>query len=223
MDFRFSTLDEATALAMTYTPSATTEDRLLFRTWVHQALMQIGPTSHWVKIATLTPKNGSFEKPKDMASPISIALYAGDTEVSYTYHQSAGGRIHTNRYDIHENVVDSELVGRVDLSDDAYYYHLGDNGSMVTSMMIRYYAMPVDRNGELLIPEDNLFACAMFCKWSWSMRKGDNQSEQMNARDTWHRELGSIRGKNKMPNMHRATEFFKRYASMINSFKPKTF
>lgn len=222
MDYRFSTLDEATALAMTYTPSATTEDRLMFRTWVWEAVKQIGPTLHWIKTANLVPKNGSFEKPKDLASTISIALYAGDTEVSYNY-EPAGGRIHTNRYDIHENLVSTELVGRVDLSDDAYYFHLGDNGDMVTKMKIRYYALPLDRNGELLIPEDNLFATSMFCKWSWSMRKGDNQSEQMNARDTWYRELSSIKGRNKMPSRLRASEFFKSYASLINSYKPNTF
>lgn len=223
MDYRFATLDEATALAMTYTPSASTEDRLLFRTWVWEALKQIGPTSHWVKVAELVPKNGSFKKPDDMASAISIGLYAGTEEVKYNYEPEAGGRVHVDRFQIHDNLVDNQVVGRVDLTDDAYYYHLGDNGSMVTKMMIRYYALPVDRNGELLIPEDNLFAVAMFCKWSWTMRKGDNQSEQLNARDTWYRELGSIKGKNKMPSMHRAAEFFKNYASLLNSYRPNTF
>lgn len=208
---------------MTYTPGATTEDRLLFRTWVYEALKAIGPTTHWVKTAQLVPKNGSFEKPKDMASPLSIALFAGDTELNFKYEPAAEGRIHVDRYEVHDNLVNNQAMGRVDLSDDAYYFHVGTNGNAVTSMVIRYYAMPVDRNKELLIPEDNLFAVAMFCKWSWTMRKGDNQSEQMNARDTWYRELASIKGKNKMPSMFRANEFFKSYASLINSFKPNTF
>lgn len=223
MDYRFVTMDEVTALAMTYTPSANNEDRLLFRTWAYEAVKQIGPYHAWVKTAELLPKNGSFQKPKDLVSTQSIALFAGDTELKYNYAPAAGGRIHVDRYEVHDNLIDNTVVGRVDLSEDAYYFHLGTNGNHVTRALIRYYAVPTDRNGELLIPDDHQFAIAMFCKWSWSMRKGDNQSEQMNCQATWERELGKVRGKNKMPSVLRATEFAKSYMSLINSFKGQTF
>lgn len=220
MDYRFTNIEEVTASAYLVCPGATQEDRLIFRQWVWEGIKQIGPTSHWIKTCELKPKNLSFKKPDDLASTVSIGLYnSADGELKYTYH-GQGGRVHIDRFDTHSASTSEEVTGRIDLSEDAYYYHLGSNGSDVAYAKVRYLAMPVDKNKLPLIPEDQVFALTMFCRWMWALRKGDNQSEIELARDTWFREKDRIFGANKMPSVYRATQFAKnRFLSLINSFK----
>lgn len=223
MDYRYVTMQEATATAMLMCGGATQEDRLIFQTFVWEAMKHIGPTRHWIKVCKLTPKNGDFKKPKDLASTVDFALFdASNVEITYNYFYGAE-RIHTDRYTIHDNLVDGTLTGRVDISEDGYYFHMGNNADLVAYMELRYLALPINEENELVIPEDNIFAIAMFCRWAWSMRRNDNQSEIMNNRDTWYRERDRIYGNNKMPSVKQAKEFAKHYMSLINSYKPNVF
>jgi hypothetical protein len=219
MDYRFTTLDEAVATAMTITPGATDEHKTVFRQWVWEGLKQIGPTNHWVKTCELRPKNFSFKKPSDLASTLAIALYdTGGAEIAYNW-QETGGRVHTDR-----SAVRSGGNGLIDLSEDAYYFHMSSDAVNVGYAVIRYLATPVDSNGLPLIPEDHVLALSMFCRWLWAMRNGTNQSEIQLSRDTWYREKDRIFGDNKMPSVFRANQFAKnKFLSLINSFKPNSY
>jgi len=224
MDYRFAKMDEVVATAMTLTPGATDEHRVIFRQWCWEGVKQIGPTTHWLKTCNLKVKNLTFKKPSDLASTINVGLYnSSDQELSFEWNIGVG-RVHTDRELLHSVTSQEEVTGRIDLSEDAYYFHLGSNGSEVDHMLLRYLAMPVDTNGEMLIPEDNMFAITMFIRWMWSMRKGDNQSEIELSRDTWFREKDRIYGNNKMPSVLRANEFaLNKFMSLLNSFKPNRF
>jgi len=224
MDYRFAKMDEVTASAMLICGGATAEDRVIFRQWAWQAQLQIGCTAQWLKTCKLNAKNLSFRKPGDLASTVNVALYnAADQELKFEWNIGVG-RIHTDREVLHSAGTQEAVTGRIDLSEDAYYFHLGSNGGDVDYMLIRYLASPIDTNGELLTPEDNILAVTMYIRWMWSLRKGDNQSEIELARDTWYREKDRIYGDNKMPSVLRANEFaLNRFLSLINSYKTKNF
>lgn len=223
MDYRFAPIDEVVSSAVLICPGATDEHRVIFKQWVWTALLQIGPTSHWVKTCRINPKNRSFKKPQDLASVRDIGLYdATGAEVFYEW-KGEGGEVHSDRESVHLLVGESDRPMPVYLSEDAYYFHLSSNSPDVDHMMIRYLALPTDTNGLPLIPEDNIFAITMFIRWMWSLRKNDNQAEQMNARDTWYREKDRIFGDNKMPSWFRAKEFGHKFLSLINGYKTKTF
>jgi hypothetical protein len=221
MDYRFAPMEEVVATAMTIVPGATQEHQVLFRQWVWEAVKQIGPTTHWVKTCEIKAKNLSIPKPKDLASTLTIGLFdESGHEIHYTW-QGYGDRVHIDRFQNHALLTREDATFRIDLSEDAYYFHIGTNGKSVAYAKLRYLALPIDSDSKLLIPEDNILACATFCRWMWAMRKGDNQSEIDLSRDTWYRERDRIYGDNKMPSVMQANHFaMNRYLSLINSFKP---
>jgi hypothetical protein len=220
MDSRLLNIDETTASCMAIIKSATDEDRLLFRAWVAECLNQIGPNVAWRENCELTPKSGSVRKPNNHVGTLELGLYdAAGTELRYNFIAKSSARIHTNRFEIRDNLVDTTITGRVDVSEDAYYFHLGTNGTAVDHVKLSYLAMPTDRDGMPMIPENNLTAYKMFCKWQWAMREDTNQSAIAQSYDMWLREFGMARGKNKTPDIHRATQAMKKYLSMISAPK----
>lgn len=224
MDYRFATLDEVTAGAVLVCPGANDHDRVKFRYWVYEALKHIGPTGHWVKNCKLTPKNRSFKKPDDLASTVSVALYdSSNSELQFEYFHEGAGRVHADRQYTHQIGSQQTTYFRPTLSEDAYYFHLDSNSNDVAYMMLRYYAMPIDANKQLLVPEDSMLACQMFCRFMWSLAKGDNQSEIELSRDTWFRERDRVYGNNKMPSVFQAHQFAKKYLSLLNQYKPERF
>lgn len=223
MEYRFAPMSEVVDTATLICAGATDEDRVIFRQWAFLGMMQIGPTKHWIKTCRIENKGGFMRKPKDFASLVSLGLYdSSDAELRYEFF-GEGARVHTDRTTTHALVGQDEPIGLIDLSEDAYNFILGSNGTDVDHALLRYLALPVDTNGELLIPEDNIFAVTTFIRWNWAMRKGDNQSEIQLARDTWYREKDRIYGDNKMPSTFDAKEFGKKYLSLIQGYKPDRF
>lgn len=223
MEYRFAPIDEVVSSAVLICPGATDEHRVIFKQWVWESIKQIGPTSHWVKTCKVNAKNRSFKKPDDLSSVLDLGLYnSSDSELAFEW-MGEGGQVHADRTTTHATVSQQEVSSKIFLSEDAYYFHLSSNSPEATYMLIRYLAMPTDESGFPLIPEDNIFAITMFIRWMWSLRKNDNQAEQMNARDTWYREKDRIYGDNKIPSWFRAKEFGHKFLSLINGYKTKRF
>jgi hypothetical protein len=218
MESRQLTIDEVTASVMNVVGEATNEDRLLFKQWVAECAQNLGANSTWMKNCELLPKDGSFLKPKDLTATVDLALYAGTTEVRHKFIANSPGRIHVDRNQINATVSSTTTdYSVVDLSEDVYYFHLGNGGTQVTKMKISYLAIPVDREGFPLTPESNLDAYKMYCRWMWALRQNSNQSFINQSYDMWLRERERARGRNKMPDRFRANEFFKKYLSMVNA------
>lgn len=223
MEYRLATLEEVVDTATLICKGATDEDRLIFRQWAWLGLMQIGPTTHWVKTCRIDAKNLSIRKPKDYASKIAVALYdSSDQELRYEFF-GEGARVHTDRQTVHSSTSQEQVTGLITLSEDSYYFHLGTFGDRVSYAQIRYLALPVDSNGLIMIPEDNILAVTMFIRWHWAMRQRENQAEIELARDTWFKEKDRIYGDNKMPSYFDAKEFGKKWLSLINGYKPDRF
>jgi hypothetical protein len=213
-------IDEVTAASMAVIEEATQEDRNLFRAWVVECMKDIGPNSSWYKRCELKPKNSSLKKPADHTATVDIALFdSSDNELLYTYVPNLAGRVHPDRFALYDNVTDSTRTTKVDISEDAFFYHLGTNASLVDSALIGYLAMPVDRDGMPMVPENQLTAYKMFCRWNFAMRKNNNQSFIEQAYGMWLKERDRAKGRGKMPDPFRGVQIFKKYLSLVGTPK----
>lgn len=211
-------IDEVTAASMAVIGEATNEDRNLFRAWVVECMKDIGPNHSWYKRCELKPKNGSLKKPSDHTATVDIALFdTTSNPLEYTYVPNLAGRVHPDRFTLYDNLTEDTRTAKVDISEDAYYYHLGTNSDLVDSALIGYLAMPVDRDGMPMVPENQLTAYKMFCRWNFAMRKNNNQSFIEQAYGMWLKERDRAKGKGKMPDPFRGKQIFKKYLSMFNT------
>lgn len=219
----FLDFKQVLAFSLTTCKGATAEDRLFFSAWIPAAMRDIGPSKDWYKVDVLYPKDFSFKKPDDLVSTCMIALYdSSDQQIKYNYNPGSK-RIVPNRFLINTSESTQEITGRIDLSEDSHYFHMGSNGADVSYAMIRYLAMPVDSDGFPMIPEDHLMAYEAYCKYMWSRRENDNQSAIAQNYDIWLRERDRIKGRNKMPSMLEAEGIFSRYLSLIHAPIPASF
>lgn len=227
MESRQLTIDEVTSSVMLVVKEATSEDRLMFKQWVAECMQDIGPSSFWFKSCDLEVHDGSIRKPKDLTSTIDLALYdSAGKELVFKFIANSPGRIHVDRFSINatsitNTVLTSSVLNftNIDLSEDVYYFHLGGTSADVLSVdhaRISYMAMPVDRQSFPLIPESNLTAYKMFCRWMWSLRQNNNQSFIAQCESSWLMQRNMARGKNKLLDPMRAAEFFKSYLSMVS-------
>lgn len=218
MESRQLTIDEVTSSVMTIIGESTNEDRLLFKQWVAECAQNLGANSTWMKNCELKPKDGSFQKPKDLTATIDLALYdSSGRELTHRFIGNSPGRIHVDRNVINATISSTNVSSIIDLSEDVYYFHMGNGGDQVATMQISYMAIPVDRQGFPLVPESNLDAYKMYCRWMWSLRQNNNQSFIAQSYEMWLRERERARGRNKMPDRFRANAFFKSYLSMVSA------
>jgi len=220
METRQLNINEVTSSVMNVVGEATNEDRLMFKQWVAECMQELGPSSIQLKKVEIEPVDLSFRKPEDLTATVDLALYdVNGNELFYNFIANSPGRIHVDRFAVNASLIIGTSVAtfaKVDLSEDVYYFHLGSNGSNVSKMLLSYMAMPVDRQGFPLIPESNLTAYKMFCRWMWALRQNSNQSFIAQAYDMWLREKDRARGRNKMVDPMRAEQFFKKYMSLVS-------
>lgn len=209
-------INSVTAFCMTTCKTATPEDRLFMRSWVVAAVRDIGPSTKWYKVDKLYPKDFVLCKPDDLVSTASIALYdCNGGEIPFRYNAGTK-RIHTDRFLINTETAVQARGAYIDLSEDSFYFYLSSNAVDVAYAEIRYLAMPTDRDGFPLIPEDHLLAYEAFCRWMWGKRQDDNRSKIDQDYSFWVRERDRIKGKQKLPSILEGEAIFKRYLSMIS-------
>lgn len=213
-------LKEATAFAMSTIATATDEDRNIFGAWICESIKIIGPNRQWLQECILYPEDGSMRKPREMSNVVDIALYdSSNCELIFTYHPDTPSRIHIDRFQIHDITVQNQAFNRIDLSEDAFYFNLGDPQNRVSYAKIRYFAIPTDGNGDLLIPDLYRLPLAIFCRYMWSMRKNDNRSEIDQNYSMWLKESDRVRGRMKMPNQLEARAIASAWLNLFNTAK----
>jgi hypothetical protein len=143
-----------------------------------------------------------------MAKGIDLALYDGSgNEYQYKY-QFGKKRIHIN--------TTTGEQSKIDVSEDAYYYHLGTNASNIAYAKLRYYAYPIDDENNPMFPNHHMLALMMFIKWMWELRKNDNQSAIGMAEGNWIKQSTKAKAANKMPDMLKGKEIATTWMSMID-------
>lgn len=205
----YSTIDEITAEAMSIIPNATTTDRLVARQWAYRALTKIGPFKQSVTNDKIDVCDLSIEKPCDYQEAIDLVLYdTNDKEVNYVY-RGRGKGVHSKQ----------ENENLIHLSEDAYHWHLSSDAEHVKYCLVRYWNLPIDKDGSLLIPEDYTLAIIYFIRFMHSLKRNENQSEIQQNRDMWLRERREARGKNKMPSMLEGEQIMKSWMSMLTTYQ----
>jgi len=220
----FVSVKQVAATAKSIIEDADIMDRAYFDEWIWLGLKELGPNTAWVSPpTTIYPNNLELQKPKDMYSPISIGLFnSGGQELRYTY-RGIGTRVHdSGNNNIDAGIYAPEFGAPIDLSEDAYYFHLGTNGGSVSYAKIVYWKYPVDEVGNLLIPEDDVLPLAFFVKYMWYCRK-DDKAGMGQWNNKWIAARNEARGSHKIPSELQGTEIARTFNSMIQKMRFKTF
>lgn len=219
----FAPVDRVIALAMSTLESADTIDRAYFKEWAYEGLKQLGPSTSWYAEAVLYPTELAMRKPEDMYEVIDIALYdSSGAELKFAF-RGLGTRVHGSDNSLLNNDTYAPVLGApIDLSEDGYYFHIGSNGSSVAYAKVKYWRYPVDEQGQLLIPEDDVFCLALFCRYCFYMRKDDKTGMAM-AKNSWIAARNEQRSAHKLPSMLEGTEIARSWNSMIKKIRFKKF
>lgn len=219
----FVSAKQVIATAKSVLEGADTIDRSFFKEWVYLGLQELGPNISWFGNARVTPIDYSIQKPSDLHSTISIALYdSEDKEIRFVY-RGLGARIHESDNElVNDGTYAPALGAPVDLSEDAYYYNLGtsEGAQRVSYALIKYFRLPVDEEGDLMVPESDVLALVFFIRYMWYFRKDDKQGIQL-MHPLWIARRNETRASHNIPDMMVATEIARTFNSMIQkqSFK----
>jgi len=221
----FVPASDVIATAKSVLEGADTIDRAFFHQWVYLGLKELGPNMSWFGEATIYPVEYSLRKPADLYSTIDISLYDNqDKEIRFVY-RGKGSRIHESDSElINDGTYAPSLGAPVDLSEDIYYYNLGssEGAQRVSYAKIKYFRMPVDENGDLMVPESDVFPLTLFLRYMWYMRKDDKQGISM-AHPVWIAARNEARTAHKIPDMLLAGEIARTFNSMIPKQRFKQF
>lgn len=216
----FTNIDRVVALATSGIKNVTPADRAFFNEWIVEGLKQIGPTTSWIsEPVTLYPTELSMRKPQDMYEPIDIALFdSAGGEIRYIFrgqskriHASPSNLINTGQYV-------PELGAVVDLSEDAYYFHLGSNGTNVAYAQLVYYKIPTDLEGNLIVSEKEIFALTCFIDYMMSKRNSEKQYVAMYW-NMFKQAAKETRAELKLPHKMAMDETARSWNSMIKKIR----
>lgn len=193
------------------------------RQFIWRFVVDLPITDDSLKVSKVTPKNLILKKPDDMRRALDIALYDNaDSLIPHKFH-SGKSRIYPNTesYQITTNEGTDEeetYYVPVDLSEDGQAFYLGTNGSTVSYALIRYFAYPLDKSGQPMIREEAVEAATLYCRYKWSLRKNENQSEIANNERMYKMEADRCRARLKSFDM--SDEHRKAIAASMNRLMP---
>lgn len=226
MSIEYVDMNAAIAEALSITPQSDAADWSFARQWCVTAIEQLGTSEDEIKVAQILNQNLVAPKPDDMRQFIELALY--DANGNYIPHEFRAGRkrMYPDLRIFPVQIVSSTATGGiqnfvpVDVSEDQYNFFLGTNGTMVSYVMVRYFAYPVDSNGLPMIRLDEKFAVMSYIKWCKASRKGDNQSEIQLMWQQWAVQADRARAHKKASSLNndKAIGIARRWVRLIPNF-----
>lgn len=228
---KYVSLDEVTALAESLSANVTDREKAFFPQWAFEALPFLGIADDEIEVCVIKPKELVAPKPKDLRVLIDIALYAEDVsavpptkdiELPHIFRTGKKRINQVTRYpnDINIDGTSSEFV---DVSEDQKHIILGTNGKHVKSIMIRYFAYPLDERGQPMFRQDDKIAVAWFIKWMLASRREENQSAIQNAWGFWARYADLAKARSKMIHHEQAKTTMRKFVNLIPSYNQKDF
>ena len=197
------------------------------RQFIWRFVVDLPITDDSMKVAKVFPKNLILKKPADMRRGLDIALYnSADCLIPHKFH-SGKSRIYPNTEEFSYSVTTNEGTDDeetttyylpVDLSEDGQAYYIGTNGTEVAYAQIRYFAYPLDKAGQPMIREEAVEAATLFCRYKWSLRVNQNQSEIANNERMYKMEADRCRARLKSLDM--SDEHRKAIAASMNRMMP---
>jgi hypothetical protein len=220
----FSSIDEATALAKSICGNATEEDETLFRQWCWEGMLMFGVSEDEIKVCSIIPKNGLAKKPEDCRRILDLALYDSQGCLIPSVFRPGKRRLYPISSPTNVIVSDDTIIPLwVDTSEDMYNITLGSNSDCVSVVGIRYFAYPLDAQGLPLIRQNEALPLSYFCKFMWSMRKNENQSEIANNEQRWLRACDTIRASKKMISQEQMKTIARAWRSLIPNLNDNQF
>jgi hypothetical protein len=153
-----------------------------------------------------------------MWKPIDIALFtASNKELRFSY-KGMGSRIHSGRNSLITDGQYSPMQGAaVDLSEDAYSFHLGSNGGDVSYAVLKYWKLPIDVDGLPIIPEGLVLAIALFIRWMYAIKMNENQSDRQLSEASYKVERAKARSEGNMPSGIEMEQLAKEWSSLLGA------
>jgi hypothetical protein len=220
---RFLSLDEVVAEAMSIIPGASSEEQLLAKQWAYVGLRDLGPSRDYIEVATLYPEDLTMRKPDDLYRTIDMALFNSSNQEIPSKYRGGKLRIHSRRDTRLDNyqVGSDPYFGAVEISEDDYHFFISSNSEDVAYAKLRYFRLPVDKDGKPQIPEDSRLAIMLFIRYMWSLR---TMSKDVSfAEASWKQARAEVRGKNKLPHGLAYKQYAKEWMSMIPNLNFDTF
>lgn len=221
----FVPASQVVATAKSVLEGADNMDRAFFKEWVYLGLQELGPNMAWFGEATIYPVDYALRKPADLHSTIGLALYDSEHKELQFVYRGKGSRIHESDNElVNDGTYAPGLGAPIDLSEDAYYYNLGtsEGAQRVAYAKIKYFRLPVDEEGDLMVPESDVFPLTLFLRYMWYMRKDDKRGMAM-AHPIWIAARNEARTAHKIPDMLLFGEIARTFNSMIPKQRFKQF
>jgi len=201
---KYVPISEVTAFAQTIIKSGDNMDRNIWKYWTYLALLNLGISDDDIKVCTLHPKEFAAALPPDCRQIIEVSLFnSAGYQLAHTF-RAGKQRIFTDRRLREEasttDVTLNDLVP-VDVSNDNTHIHLGSNGDSVEHIVVRYFAYPLDQNGDPMVAEEDVMACAYYIRYLTALREDDNRSKIEQDKMDWFREADRARARKKMNSM----------------------
>ncbi len=226
----FVTLDHVTAVAKTLVKTADNMDRNIWKEWICTlAIPELGLGDAEIDTAELIPKALLAPLPVNMKSLLELSLFdSAGNQLSHKF-RTGRNRIFTDRRLSDSAVVSSnnspDALVPVDVSNDAYNFILGTNGTNVAKIYVRFFKRPFDETGMPLIHEDDMTACIACIKYYQALRDDDNQAKIAAYQQTWYIQSDRSRAAKKMSMMNpeHAKTVLKEMMRLIPSFDHSQF
>jgi hypothetical protein len=216
-------LDNVTALAQTVIKDTDDRDRNIWKQWCYEALLQLGIGDEEIRVAELYPQNGIAPLPDDCRYVLEFSLF--DSAGNQLKHLFRTGK--TRIYNdtrvprVAFATEEQENCVPVDVSMDRTNVHLGTNGENVATIVMRYFAYPVDEDGIPMIREEDAMACVYFIRYMHGLRQDDNRSKIAQDQQAWFMEADRARARKKMSSMSpdKARSILTELTSMLPNFR----
>jgi hypothetical protein len=225
----YVSLDYVVSFAKTIVKTADDMDTNIWREWVYVgALIHLGISDDEIDVSELKPQDFVAPFPPNLRSILNLSLF--DANGNQLAHKFRAGkqRIYRDERLSVTSVGSSTNINNsvpVDVSSDAYKLILGTNGDIVDRILIRYFKYPIDQNGNPLVREEDVFACAMFIKFMQAIRDNSNRSEIQQYDLLWKQAADKAKADKRMKSVtpEIATTIMKDWMRLIPSFDFKQY
>lgn len=221
----FVNIDEIVAEAQTTNTSASVETWNIWKQWIWRCILQLGIGDDSIKVCQLNVKDYMARLPEDCRDVIEVSLFdAAGCQLAHQFKAGKARIYQDDRLLLAATTGNSPLLNQlvpVDVSNDQYNIHLGTNGANVATILIRYFAYPLDQNGQPLVDDRDVEACLLYIQYKQSQRDKDGQGVVEANRNAWMREADRARARKKMSSMtpDKAKYLLRTLASQIPNFR----
>ena len=209
MSNKFLSVEEVVSAASTIVGAyPSREERMIYSMWVWIAEKQIESFKLNTKSDELVVIGLVANKPEDHVRTQEFSLIDSQgSDIRYRYRGYNKSRVHPRTEVNNPNLID--------VYEDDTCFHLGSEGSDIECIHLRYSAIPMDSEGNLLIPDNHLYPIMMFIKYMDLLRKGSSSSALEDAKYEWKVQASKARGRDNMPSMPEFREILTRWQTLI--------